>query len=330
MKKQIGIACMALILAFSLGLQKAKMGPEIGADSEYDDGCGYMFETILAGNDIVRGEFFILNGYFRLYENGIALYYSKQDYIYDTRENAIWMPEREDCPLNEIIKKMEEESKITTDNNGIQMITFLPLVVENLGEKSEYAAIATYIVGYDDYEQDPEFQKIKLEKAKEEVIYDKKELEKEAIKVSFYRLLGDPWRYDGKKVQIECNMQGESLSAVSSEITEKNGSKIAQIFDYLVDEKEVWINIMKKYEFIGDLYYTSAIFGGDRCRVEGTVMFYVYWLNEGVYWPGEEFLEESKPWVRKYCYELLDLNIHEKDLEYVKNRIIEKQKDIGV
>ena len=55
MKKHIGTMALACIVIFSLCMPTAKMGPEIGEEVEYIDGGGYTFETILSGNEIVKG-----------------------------------------------------------------------------------------------------------------------------------------------------------------------------------------------------------------------------------------------------------------------------------
>ena len=117
MKKHIGTMALACIVIFSLCMPTAKMGPEIGEEVEYIDGGGYTFETILSGNEIVKGVPMSMKGYYRLYDDGMVLYYSREDYIYDTRENAIWLPERKDYSLEEMIQK---EQEYLPRNNSVQ------------------------------------------------------------------------------------------------------------------------------------------------------------------------------------------------------------------
>ena len=317
MKKRIGTMALACMVIFSLCMPTAKMGPEIGEEVEYIDNGRYTFETILSGDEIVIGKTVSIDGYYRLYDDGVVMYYSKQDYLYDTRENAIWLPERKDYPLKELIKKEQEEySELGKD---IQIISTI-IVIESLGDTNEYAATATY-VNTEDVENDPVYQNAKLEKARKEVKYDSEELKEEPIEVSFYRLLGDPWQFDGKKIQVECR-SGDFIAATEG-LLEGGSVRIGEIFEYQLDGEKVWKKIAKKYDPDGDkdYKYVQITAYDKKCRVKITGMFYLYWLAEIDYWIEDSDAEERGPWIKKYRYEMIDMEVHEKDREYFQNEV---------
>ena len=103
MKKHIGTMALACMVIFSLCMPVAKMESKTGGDTDNNDDGGYMFETILSRNEDIQGRPTYIEGYYKLYDDGLALYYSKQDYLYDTRENAVWLPERKDYPLEKMM-----------------------------------------------------------------------------------------------------------------------------------------------------------------------------------------------------------------------------------
>ena len=279
MKKRIGTMALACIVIFSLCMPTAKMGPEIGEEVEYIDGGGYTFETILSGNEIVKGVPMSMKGYYRLYDDGMVLYYSREDYIYDTRENAIWLPERKDYSLEEMIQKEQEYLQPQENKQIISTV----IVINELRDTNEYAATATY-VDWQDEENDPVYQNAKLEKARKEVKYDSEELKEEPIEVSFYRLLGDPWQFDGKKIQVECR-SGDFIAATEALGNEGSGL-IGELADYQLDGEKVWKKIAKKYDPDGDIdyKYVQITAYDKKCRVIITGMFFLYWLAEIYYW----------------------------------------------
>lgn len=287
--------------------QTAKMGPEIGEEAERIDGGGYTFETILSGNQKTIGRVTSIRGYYRLYDGGMALYYSREDYIYDTKENAVWLPERKDFSLEAMVQK-ELKYKGIYENKQ----TISPLVIINeLRGKNGYAATATYI-DWQDGENDPVYQNAKWEKARKDVKYNREEVKKEPIKVSFYRLAGDPWQFDGKKIQVEC-ISGDFICA-AEELVEGGSLRIGEIYKYQLDGEKVWEKIAKKYDPDGDKnyrYVQSTAYEG-KYRVEITGMFYLYW-PEAEYWIEDE--AERGPWFKKCRFELVDMEVKEKDRE---------------
>ncbi|MFR6344369.1 MAG: hypothetical protein ACLUO4_05970 [Christensenellales bacterium] len=307
MKRRIGIMMLACMVVFSLYMPTAKMGPEIGEEVECIDGGGYTFETILSGNQKTIGRVTSIGGYYRLYDDGMALYYSREDYIYDTKENAVWLPERKDFSLKAMVQK-ELKYKGIYENKQ----TISPLVIINeLRGKNGYAATATYI-DWQDGENDPVYQNAKWEKARKYVRYDREEVKKDPIKVSFYRLAGDPWQFDGKKIQVEC-ISGDFICA-AEELLEGGGLRIGEIYSYQLDGKQVWKKIAKKYDPDGDknYRYVQATAYDGKYRVEITGMFYLYWL-ETEYWIEDE--AERGPWFKKCRFELVDMEVNEKDRE---------------
>lgn len=316
MKKRIGTMALACIVIFSLCMPTAKMGPEIGEEVEYIDGGGYTFETILSGNEIVKGVPMSMKGYYRQYDDGMVLYYSREDYIYDTRENAIWLPERKDYSLEEMIQKEQEYLQPQENKQIISTV----IVINELRDTNEYAATATY-VDWQDEENDPVYQNAKLEKARKEVKYDSEELKEEPIEVSFYRLLGDPWQFDGKKIQVECR-SGDFIAATEALGNEGSGL-IGELADYQLDGEKVWKKIAKKYDPDGDkdYKYVQITAYDKKCRVKITGMFYLYWLAEIDYWIEDSDAEERGPWIKRYRYEMIDMEVHEKDREYFQNEV---------
>ena len=317
MKKHIGTMALACIVIFSLCMPTAKMGPEIGEEVEYIDGGGYTFETILSGNEIVKGVPMSMKGYYRLYDDGMVLYYSREDYIYDTRENAIWLPERKDYSLEEMIQKEQEYLQPQENKQIISTV----IVINELRDTNEYAATATY-VDWQDEENDPVYQNAKLEKARKEVKYDSEELKEEPIEVSFYRLLGDPWQFDGKKIQVECR-SGDFIAATEALGNEGSGLIGELAADYQLDGEKVWKKIAKKYDPDGDkdYKYVQITAYDKKCRVKITGMFYLYWLAEIDYWIEDSDAEERGPWIKRYRYEMIDMEVHEKDREYFQNEV---------
>ena len=65
---------------------------------------GIPFETVIAQPERVDQWLVYLNGVLKIEEEGMVLYYTEQDYVYDTKENAIWFPEREDYPIEEFLE----------------------------------------------------------------------------------------------------------------------------------------------------------------------------------------------------------------------------------
>mgnify|MGYP000009487444 CR=1 FL=1 len=312
MRKRIGTMMLACMMIFALYIPTAKMEPEMGEEVEYVDGSGYTFETILSGNEVVIGIPSYVKGYYRLYEDGMALYYSREDCVYDTRENAIWIPEREDYPLEKMIKSARESLLL----EGNEPITAAVIIINELRNANGYAAVATY-VNWDDSGSDPVYQKAKFEKARKYVKYDSEEINKEPIKVSFYRLLGDPWQYNGKKIQVECT-SGDFITA-----TKVSTTKVGEIFNFQLDGEKVWKGIAKKYDPDGDkdYKYVQSVAYNKKYRVKITGMFYLYWLAEIDYWIEDSDEDERGPWIKKYRYEMVDMEVHEKDRESFQKEV---------
>ena len=96
----------------------------------------YPIESIIANPDEYRGVFVEVMGYVSIKEDGIALYYSKRDYKYETNECAIWLPEREDMSVEKYAREMDLEE-------GRQADIFIGIEDYELG--GEYAAVGTYL-----------------------------------------------------------------------------------------------------------------------------------------------------------------------------------------
>ena len=90
--------------------------------------------------------------------------------------------------------------------------------------------------------------------------------------------------------------------------------RIGEIYSYQLDGKQVWKKIAKKYDPDGDknYRYVQATAYDGKYRVEITGMFYLYWL-ETEYWIEDE--AERGPWFKKCRFELVDMEVNEKDRE---------------
>ena len=173
---------------------------------EYTAGAlriNYEFESILAHPERVRGLALMASGYAKVYEDGFALYYSKTDCLYDTRENAIYVKEREGYSIDDYMK---ENGVLQED--GSYKIEYRSYIVKILDEESfeGYAIVAEHI-GYRRDISGYTFEE------SNKIPYDFENMDdnETPVYVSMYRLFGDPWTYDGKMVQVDAEYGGETM-----------------------------------------------------------------------------------------------------------------------
>ena len=149
----------------------------------------YPIESIIANPDEYRGVFAEVTGYISIKEDGIALYYSKRDYEHETKECALWLPERRDMSVQKYAREMELKE-------GRQASIFVG--IENDELEGEYAAIGTYLK--EDQDKEGYLREGKRYKNKPAM----RQVDRQEEKVSIYRVMGRPWDYYGRTIWIEC------------------------------------------------------------------------------------------------------------------------------
>ena len=110
---------LALTLAFMLfpstgsaGIAPAGPGPSCS---------NYSFDAVLAHPEKVLGVVIEVDGYAKITEDGYILYYSYEDYLYDTRENSIYVQERKGYDITEYFENcllVEYEPEKNTQEDG--------------------------------------------------------------------------------------------------------------------------------------------------------------------------------------------------------------------
>ena len=204
---------LAMVLVGCICAQFIGMGGALAAADEKGTYiCDLPGEQIITSPQQVDGYVTRVSGIVDIKEDGFAVYYSTQDYEYETKENAIWFSEREDYPLKEFLD----------DNPGIkqgQKLGYLFCVL-NGQKQNGYATTAIYLnQDWELLEKDDVYKQAKKDHLKPGKRYDREEEKKEAIEVSYYRLRGKPERYDGKKVKVEfCGEAGkEGYNAIHTD-----------------------------------------------------------------------------------------------------------------
>ena len=265
-------------------------------------------EQIITSPQQVDGYVTSVSGIVDIKEDGFAVYYSAQDYEYETKENAIWFSEREDYPLK---KFLEDNPEIKQG----EILQYLDCVIN--GQRQDgYAAAAIYL-NQDDglLEKDDAYKQAKKDHLKPGKRYDREEEKKEAIEVSYYRLQGNPEQYDGKKVKVEVVFQSSEDAVVSAN---RETLKFRGIWqeDYVNDEfieedyMETWDNLTEEYKQYGKTVMAEIwgiITSDEKMHVNLTCMYYMYRrvLKDDIYFIGYGGTAMS--------YTLMGIEIHEKD-----------------
>ena len=181
-KKIIGLA---IVLSFCCGFIE-----NASAQASMDEKIYWAempMEAILAQPKDVYNKGLIVEGVLKIEEDGIIVYYSQQDYEFDTKENAIWLPERPEATYKEWLKQNET---LTDGQYGS-----LEIMLTDTENTQPYAATGAFIIKG---KEDAVLQKNQGFDARGK--YDRKYETQEPERLSYYRLMGDPWRFDGKKV----------------------------------------------------------------------------------------------------------------------------------
>ena len=234
----------------------------------------YAMETILAQPDKLENEWVRLVGYAKFEEDGIILYYTERDYRYDTKENAIWLPERPERPIEKYFGDMNE-----INDGEVLFIDAVILPKEN----TTYAVEALYVIDdEDEVWENAEPLPTKIKK------YDREEENEKAQRISIYRLLGDPWSYDGEKVCVDIRGAHEWGYDISSESRYTELGCTNDIYGETIAYIAPWNEIVKEYEQDNIFKDTNADVQRyaevaayvTRVQMEIEMMFYMYEVSE--------------------------------------------------
>lgn len=271
--------------------------------------CDLPGEQIITSPQQVDGYVTRVSGIVDIKEDGFAVYYSTQDYEYETKENAIWFSEREDYPLKKFLEDNPEikQGEILGSLSGL-------FGVINEQKENGYAATATYL-NLDELSYDNAYKRAKKEHLKPGQRYDRQEEKKDAIEVSYYRLQGNPEQYDGKKVKVEVVFQSSEDAVVSAN---RETLKFRGIWqeDYVNDEfieedyMEAWAKLSeeyKQYSETGSKMIWGIGIASKKMHVDITCMYYMYYdvRKDYVQFIGYGEISPS--------YALKRLEVHEKD-----------------
>lgn len=299
---------LAMVLVGCICAQFIGMGGALAAADEKGTYiCDLPGEQIITSPQQVDGYVTRVSGIVDIKEDGFAVYYSTQDYEYETKENAIWFSEREDYPLKEFLD----------DNPGIkqgQKLGYLFCVL-NGQKQNGYATAAVYLnQDWELLEKDDVYKQAKKDHLKPGKRYDREEEKKEAIEVSYYRLRGKPERYDGKKVKVEVVFEATEDAAVSAnqETLKFGGMQVEyEVNGELIEYDHMGIRAKlaeeyKQYSKTGSQMIWGMLIPGGKIHVNLTCMYYMYYDV----WKDYQFIGYGG---NTSVYALMGLEIHEKD-----------------
>ena len=302
--KRFAMVLVGCICAQFIGIG----GALAAADEKGEYTSNLPSEQIITSPQQMDGYVTSVSGIVDIKEDGFAVYYSAQDYEYETKENAIWFPEREDYPLK---KFLEDNPEIKQG----EILQYLDCVIN--GQRQDgYAAAATYLnQDWELLEKDDAYKQAKKDHLKPGKRYDREQEKKEAIEVSYYRLQGNPEQYDGKKVKVEVVFQSSEDAVVSAN---RETLKFRGIWqeDYVNDEfieedyMEAWAKLSEEYRQYSETG-SKMIWGigiaSKKMHVDITCMYYMYYdvRKDYVQFIGYGGISPS--------YALKRLEVHEKD-----------------
>lgn len=270
----------------------------------------YPFETIIAQSEKIQNQWVDIKGVANIKDEGVEVYYTINDYLYSTRENAIWIPEREEYPIKEYIENRDiQQGKASTFSVIVQPGT------------SGYAATGIYLdERTGSYAGDKVYQKFaESQKIENEIDYNTTD-DQEAERVSYYRLMGNPWAFDGRKIKVEVlySMEEPEGVSVNQEVMKTNQSLVlAQMIngESIKNYEEIYQKIVETYEkqgvkSINDIQL--ALLRPKRLHfwLEGS--FFLYQKAKLVNGESQNYVQPT--------YLLSNIDIHEKDWEqFMKN-----------
>lgn len=267
MKKRITktVAFAMIMMCFQI--------PETGyaEDIDYNKMNMYAMETIIAQPEKIENEWVRLDGYAKFEENGVALYKTEKDYKYDTKENAVWLPEREEASIEKRFGGPEKQ----IDGSAWA----ISAVIQPVKKDSPYAAEAMYVID----ESDKIWQNAKPQPEKRKK-YNRENEKEEAERVSIYRLLGDPWSYDGKKVCVDVRGAHEGGYNFSSEDRYLTLEWTDNVYGEWLDFDAAWKEIVEEYKqderfknTDADVqFYVECAAYLTMAQMETEMMFYMY------------------------------------------------------
>lgn len=242
----------------------------------------YPMEAIVARPEMLENELILIKGYAKFEKEGVILYYTDRDYRYDTKENAVWLPERKELPIekyfqNRLIDKREEGCVDGCFYTAVG-------VVQQKETGCPYAAVALYCEDNDEIWNMAKALPKTIEK------YDRKNEEKKAERISYYRLLGDPWSFDGRKVCVDIQYKQEAELWLNGAEYRYFGIQCTEdiygdTIDYQKPVQEIVDKYKKKEKFkdveiekLRDIVEIPIYANGIRMEME--MMFYMYEVSK--------------------------------------------------
>ncbi len=262
----------------------------------------YEFEAILAHPEKVEGLAVQVWGYAKVLDNGFALYYSEADCLYDTRENAIYVREREGYNIEEYF---EGRGVLQNDENNWIVIGYFLIKILDEQPFDGYAVVAENI-GYGRDDSGYVFE----ESGEILYIFENMDENETPIYISMYRLLGDPWTYDGKMVQVDALYGGETM-------VYSNRSQFHRLL--LGDTRnwtETWTIIERKLQLQLDANISIDKILGYIVDAKTNLIFTFRFFKENT----ESYTRRNDSFSIPY-YLLKDVDIHDKDYETIKELI---------
>ena len=283
----------------------------------------YPMETILTQPEKIENELVPIKGYAKFEKDGVILYYTKQDYQYDTKENAVWLPERKELSIEEYF----QDASIYRDISGCVDGAFYHIsgVIQQKNQELPYAAVALYYIDNDDGNKINSMPET-MER------YNRDNESQKAEEVSIYRLLADPWRYDGKKVSTEvCHFQ-ELEMCPNHENTFSLMIFTPDIYGDEVDWESAWRDMTNRYsdqELLRGLplekkqFFVECAAYNVQARFQIEMMFYMHGVSQ----------YEKCPTMTQYTYWPFKIEVHKKDIERYEQemeRLYEWYKERGL
>lgn len=270
----------------------------------------YPFEAILSNGNRLENTWTGIFGYPKIEENGIVMYYSMTDYLYDTRENAVWIKEREDYSLKEYIedRNIKEGEK-----------TGLAIVVDGKGAYG-CAMSAVYLDGRKGalFENDPIYKNAnKSNTVEREVWYNEKNEMEDVQEVSFYRLMGNPWEFDGKRVKMEAVISSACVLRPNLAYENTQGLRlIEKINGENINALETFQNIVKQMDMseIESIGEWMAVISAETTPIHIWVTCSFYMYQHGKY-EGESYTYVQPSYLAE------GIEIHEKSRDAFEDRV---------
>lgn len=169
--------------------------PLVNAQGETEAMREIPIEAVISYPERLEGTEFVVYGYIKRVEEGMLLYQSQNDYQYDTRENSILL----------IMNEEQKQLKLPVDGlwsfSGVMNVRIVD------GQITGDVYEGTY-----DEMKAPQIPKQEGGEVEE---------------TSIYRILGNPWEYNGKHVRYEAIMGSDFYSTenTATQIMSQDGTK---------------------------------------------------------------------------------------------------------